>query len=628
MTAGPDRPQPSALPFRRLGFRPSGNRSVNLSLAPPARSADPVAARRSPRSLSRSAGIAGLVLLALIWLATGVFLQYERREAIDARARENMNLARALEEMSVRVLATVDQATQRVSESVRAGDEPLRQLSQFAKETGLAPGILVQLSLVGPDGRFQGSNLDPDGARTGHVDLSEREHIRVHLAPGLVDSAAQGLFAQGLFIGKPVLGKVSGRWTIQLSRRIDGPDGRALGVVVASLDPSYFESVYRSVDLGDAGAVTLLGEDLTVRARVVNGDSVGMGQRIATTGPLAQAVVPASGSYVARSGVDGVDRLFAYRRIAGFPLYVLVGSTTSVALADWLAMRNALVGLVLLLSLAVAVALRVFTQGLRRLEASNRELAESEARAQSANQAKSEFLAAISHELRTPLTSIRGFAELMERRLPEPRFREQAGLIRKSAEHLNALLNEILDLAKVEAGAMPVRNAPVALVPLIEGVAGLFAVTANEKGLSLKVELAEGLPATLVCDELRLKQILNNLMSNALKFTAEGSVTLSAEAVRPDAASTRVRLHVVDTGPGIAPELHGRIFERFRQADARIAHQHGGTGLGLALARALAELMGGTLTVDSSPGQGARFTLDLPVNVSPDRPESARISAR
>ncbi|MGY0193687.1 sensor histidine kinase [Leptothrix sp. BB-4] len=595
---------------------------MTLAIAPTAQSADRAAAARSPSTLSRSVGMAGGVMLVLIWIACALFLQYERREALDGRARENMNLARALEEMSVRVLATVDQATRRVSESVRAGDDAQKQLTQFAKETGLTPGILVQLSLVGPDGRFQGSNLDPDGTRTGHVDLSEREHIRVHLAPGLVDSAAQGLFAQGLFIGKPVLGKVSGRWTIQLSRRIDGPDGRALGVVVASLDPSYFESVYRSVDLGQAGAVTLLGEDLTVRARVVDGQSVGMGQRISSTGPLAQAVAPESGSYVARSGVDGVDRLFAYRRVSGYPLYVLVGSSTTVALADWVVMRNVLVGLVLLLSVAVGVGLRVFTQGLQRLEASNRELAESEARALSASQAKSEFLAAISHELRTPLTSIRGFAELMEARIPEPRYREQAGLIRKSAEHLNALLSEILDLAKVEARAVSMRHAPVDPRELIRGVTELFAVTATEKGLSLRVNLADELPALLTCDELRVKQVLNNLMSNALKFTREGGVTVSAECPPPAAGAAReVLIHVTDTGPGIAPELHELIFERFRQADARISHEHGGTGLGLALARALAELMGGTLVVASTPGAGARFTLSLPLTP----PESGEV---
>jgi signal transduction histidine kinase len=241
------------------------------------------------------------------------------------------------------------------------------------------------------------------------------------------------------------------------------------------------------------------------------------------------------------------------------------------------------------------------------MEQSNEALRLSESRANAANQAKTEFLAAISHELRTPLTSIRGFAELMEHRLDSPKFREQAGLIRKGAEHLNELLTQILDLAKVEAGAMPMAREPVALRPLIQGTIDFFALTAANKGLALASTVADDVPAQIDCDGLRLKQVLNNLLSNALKFTREGSVTVTVERRGPCIA-----FHVQDTGPGIPAELHETIFERFRQANARISHEHGGTGLGLALSRGLAELMHGNLTVSSSPGQGSRFTLELP----------------
>jgi len=244
---------------------------------------------------------------------------------------------------------------------------------------------------------------------------------------------------------------------------------------------------------------------------------------------------------------------------------------------------------------------------LRWLEAKNRALELSEAQAQSANQAKTEFLAAISHELRTPLTSIRGFSELMEQRLEDPRYREQAGLIRKAAEHLNALLTEILDLSKVEAGAMPLNPEPQVLAELLQSTVDFFAVSAAAKGLTLGLRIAPGTPAVLVCDGLRLKQILNNLLSNAMKFTPAGTVT-----VELDATPETVRVHVVDTGPGIPPEMQELIFERFRQGNSRVSYEHGGTGLGLALSRALALLMGGTLTVESQPGQGARFTLSLP----------------
>ena len=182
------------------------------------------------------------------------------------------------------------------------------------------------------------------------------------------------------------------------------------------------------------------------------------------------------------------------------------------------------------------------------------------------------------------------------------------GLIRKAAEHLNALLTEILDLSKVEAGAMNLHPEPQVLAELLQSTVDFFAVSAVAKGLKLELKIAPGAPAVLVCDGLRLKQILNNLLSNAMKFTPAGG----AVALELDATPQAVHVHVVDTGPGIAPEMQELIFERFRQGNSRVSYEHGGTGLGLALSRALALLMGGTLTVESQPGQGARFTLSLP----------------
>jgi signal transduction histidine kinase len=295
---------------------------------------------------------------------------------------------------------------------------------------------------------------------------------------------------------------------------------------------------------------------------------------------------------------------------------VVVGSATEEALATWHRDRNLVVTLALLATVVLAGGAVGFGVGLRRLEASHEALRISEAKAQSANRAKSEFLAAISHELRTPLTSILGFSELMEKRLEEPRFREQAGLIRKGAEHLNALLGEILDLAKVEAGAMAVHPTPQAVRPLVQGAAELFTVSTAAKGLRMEVQVEPGVPEQVALDGLRVKQILNNLLSNAVKFTDTGSVRLEVALGEPLGTGLPPRLlfHVRDTGPGIPPDKHELIFERFRQADDRVSYQHGGTGLGLALSRGLAELMGGTLTVVSAPGQGACFTLTLPLN--------------
>jgi len=548
-----------------------------------------------------------LLVLGIAWGAVILELRSKRDEAIAAEVRQNVNLARALQEQTVRVLAALDQATLRMRDQVVQGRFRPQDAERFANETGLAPDILTQLSYVGPDGRFVGSNIDPTGEKTGHVDLSEREHIRAHLQPGLVRDVAGQFSRSGLFVGKPVLGKVSGKWTIQFSRAIVDGSGRKLGVVVASLNPRYLEQVYGQVHLGSQGVVSLIGEDLSVRVRVAGGEASGMGTLMTPAGFWTLRPVPQEGNEIRASALDGIERIIAHRRVGDYPLQILVGTTTDAALAQWRETRAVALVLTGLLTVAVVAVALVFLRSVRQLAAKNLALQASEAQAQSANQAKSEFLAAVSHELRTPLTSIRGFSELMERRLEDPRFREQAGLIRKASEHLNALLTEILDLSKVEAGAMTLNPEPQDLVALLQATVDFFAVSAAGKGLQLSLHVAPDAPRALVCDGLRLKQILNNLLSNAMKFTQQGGVRLEL-----DATPEQVRVHVVDTGPGVAPEQQELIFERFRQGHGRISYEHGGTGLGLALSRALAELMGGTLTVQSSPGQGARFTLSLP----------------
>lgn len=549
---------------------------------------------------------AGVILLAA-WSTLGLFLYLKYEDAMAAEVRQNMNIARAFEEQTVRVLATVDQATRRVRDLTAANPGAMLDLARIANETGLAPQILAQLATVGPDGRFQASNLDPDGSRTGPVDLSEREHVRVHLAPSTLSPESRLADADALFVGKPVLGKVSKKWTIQLSRRIVDANGRAAGVVVASLDPTYFEGIFRRVLIGRQGSLALVGTDLVFRARVVGGKPSGMGTSLGNQSAFAARPKDLEGHYIATSTVDGVLRLVAYRRIADYPFYLLVTTSKEEALQGWATLRDITLVLTALLTIAVVWGAGYFVHSLRRMDQAHEALRRSEAQANAANQAKSEFLAAVSHELRTPLTSIRGFAELMEHRLEQPKFRETAGLIRKGAEHLNELLTQILDLAKVEAGAMPLNLEAVELRPLLQGTVDFFALAASGKGLELKLDVSQAVPAMLVCDSLRLKQVLNNLLSNAVKFTGQGSVTLAVTR-----RGEQVAFDVIDTGPGIPAELHDTVFEKFRQANDRVSYQHGGTGLGLALSKGLAELMNGRLSLESQPGAGARFSLSLP----------------
>ncbi len=562
----------------------------------------------------RSMVVLGTALVLLLaWATVAILLKASWRDAMNAQIRQNSNLALSLSEQTIRVMAAVDQATIRMREAVQSNDFEPADFTQFANETGLAPQILTQLSLVGPDGRFVGSNIDPTGEKTGHVDLSEREHVQVHLDPKAAEAGRQQETSSGLFVGKPVVGKVSGKATIQLSRSIPGPNGSIAGVVVASVNPGYFEEVYQGVQLGTTGVVTLIGNDRAVRARVMGGKSVGMGAVVAPTLDNAVEEHGRNGHYVLTSGLDNIERIYAYSRVGDYPLRVFVATSTDETLQEWRPSRNVALFTMGLFSVALVGAAAIFLRSVHKLENTNAALRISEAQARSASQAKSEFLAAVSHELRTPLTSIRGFAELMEMRLEQPRYKEQASLIRKAADHLNALLTEILDLAKVEAGAMPHLPTEQPVVEIVRSTADFFAVTAANKNLQLDVLIAPDVPLILVCDGLRLKQVLNNLLSNAMKFTHTGSVTIEV-----DTDGHTVRFHVVDTGPGIPSHLHELVFEKFRQGNDQVSSQHGGTGLGLSLSRALAALMGGTLTLVSTEGQGARFTLTLPRHPATD----------
>lgn len=564
---------------------------------------------RSPALIPSVAACAfsALVLLGA-WATMAAMLRWQWQETLQAEMRQNTNTALALKEHTLRILATVDQAMLRLQNAAMEGKISAQDFIGIANETGMVPQILTQLSYVGADGRFLGSNLDPDGSRSHNVKLMERDHIRVHLLPHDKNRPFSGMLQNGLFISQSLLGKVSGVWTIQLSRKVTGSDGQILGVVVASLNQSYFDEVYAGVQLGSHGGVVLAGLDGTIRVRVIDGRKTAVGMQLPPS--LVQTLAAQNTGAVLSPSSDGMQRIMGFSRVGDYPLAVLSGTSEDQALSPWRATRNTMLLLTVLLSISVVAFVAVLLGSIRRLALSHAALEHSEAQAQRANLAKSEFLAAMSHELRTPLTSIRGFAELMELRGQDRQIREQSGLIRQGAEHLNALLTEILDLARIEAGAMPTHPEPVPLPELLHEVTELFRVSTVAKALALTTALPAGMPETLLTDRLKLKQILNNLLSNAIKFTPEGSVEL---AVEPRPQEQRILFHITDTGPGIDPALHEVIFEKFSQGHARISYQHGGTGLGLSLSRALAELLGGTLTVASRPGEGARFTLSLPL---------------
>lgn len=257
---------------------------------------------------------------------------------------------------------------------------------------------------------------------------------------------------------------------------------------------------------------------------------------------------------------------------------------------------------------------------------SERKLAEAERekrhRAEAADRIKSAFLATMSHELRTPLNSIIGFTGILLQGLAGPLNAEQSkqlDMVRSSARHLLALVNDVLDISKIEAGQLEVARAPFDLHRSIHKVLTLVKPQADAKRLELHVRLAPDL-GVAVSDERRFEQILLNLLSNAIKFTEHGAIALTADLVPegelPGDSATRsaVRLRVSDTGIGIRSEDLLTLFQPFRQIDSGLSRRHEGTGLGLAICRRLADLMGGEIHAESEWGKGSCFSVTLPLH--------------
>jgi len=232
--------------------------------------------------------------------------------------------------------------------------------------------------------------------------------------------------------------------------------------------------------------------------------------------------------------------------------------------------------------------------------------------AEEASRSKSDFLANMSHEIRTPLNCVVAMADALARSDLGAREREMVDIVRSSSDTLQRLLSDILDTAKIESGQLTIETAPFHLADIVRETAALWQPKAEEKGVALVIEIAPTAERRVHGDAVRIRQILTNLVSNALKFTAVGEVRLSVE----DTADGRVRFTVTDTGVGFEPDQKARIFGRFHQADGSITRRFGGTGLGLTISRELAELMGGALDCDSEPDVGSRFWFETPLPIA------------
>ena len=263
----------------------------------------------------------------------------------------------------------------------------------------------------------------------------------------------------------------------------------------------------------------------------------------------------------------------------------------------------------------VAERTRALENAAEELRAVNERLAAAKLAAEAANRAKSEFLANMSHEIRTPMTSIIGFAELLRVDITHSGKASQgvefADAIVRNAKHLLEIINDILDLSKIESGKLTIQPVECSPWEVVTTAVAMTRAMAVEKGLSISMERVEPVPETIRTDPIRLRQILINLIGNAVKFTDSGAIRLVVRSVQYDLARPLLSVQVIDTGIGMTEEQLSQLFQRFSQVDNSATRRYGGTGLGLAISKRLAEVLGGDITVQSAPGQGSAFTVTV-----------------
>jgi signal transduction histidine kinase len=560
----------------------------------------------------------GAIVVTLLWVAIAWDVHRERERALAAAGADTANLARAFEEHILRTVVGLDQTLLFVKAQYER--DPARfDFARSVAASAILRQVSSQIGMIGADGILMQTTVD--GAVP--LDLSDREHFRVHRD----DSGI------GLFISKPIFGRVTKRWSIQLTRRLDRADGGFDGVLVLSLDAGYLGDFYDSIDVGRGGVVLLAGRDGIIRASATQ-SSEALGQKI-VAGELAEtmAVADGVGTTTVTGPLDDVRRIVSHRSPAAVPLVVVVGRAEADILAqvESTTVNYTLVGLTLSTVVAAAVLLlfrlvRQQDETARHLREKKQELFDSRERLRSYVADLERIAEMAAHDLQEPLRRVVAYAQLLATHSSDTGLDDEAkGFLShmvEGAHRMRALVRELEDFVSVEH--LPLSSCQVSSAEVLGAACErLSEVLRNTDAVILTDPLPE-----VVADKRFLVEVFTLLIDNAVRFRAQDrlpEIRISATATGNGGIVFSVR----DNGVGIDSREAGRMFEIWHRP-YRLT-EGGGTGMGLALARRLIERLGGRIWVESELGEGSVFRFLLPgqtgAHVTPDLGQEAKAAA-